>query len=49
MCAADTLKGEAQNWWRSVIEEGAPTTWDTFKQKFEQKYFPSSLKSRDVL
>ena len=44
MCATDTLKGEAQNWWRSVIEEGAPTMWDTFTEKFEQKYFPSSLR-----
>ena len=27
MCAADTLKEGAQNWWRSILRQGASTTW----------------------
>ena len=28
--AADTLKGNAQRWWRQELEQGTPTTWDEF-------------------
>lgn len=36
MCAADTLKEEAQNWWRSMLRQGVPTTWKQFTEAFRR-------------
>ena len=48
MCSTDTLKGEAQNWWVNVINQGAPTTWSKFVKVFYKRYFPESARLQKV-
>ncbi|WVZ10401.1 hypothetical protein V8G54_014931 [Vigna mungo] len=42
------LSGDASHWWssaRSLLEStNVPITWDTFKTKFYEEYFPNSVR-----
>jgi len=44
------LVEEAENWWRftkqQLEDEGRQITWEVFKQKFLEKYFPEDLQRR---
>ena len=41
------LKFDAEHWWNntrgSLATQGAPITWDEFKEAFLEKYFPHSV------
>ncbi|KAJ4702887.1 Cellular nucleic acid-binding protein [Melia azedarach] len=47
-CATYMLKGSASHWWemtsRAQDMEGYNVTWDRFKELFDEKYFPQSLR-----
>ncbi|KAJ4717010.1 Retrotransposon protein, putative, Ty3-gypsy subclass [Melia azedarach] len=47
-CATYILKGSASHWWemtsRAQDMDGYNVTWDRFKELFDEKYFPQSLR-----
>ena len=46
--AAYRLSGEAENWWNDTLRllelQGIPVTWEVFKNRFLEKYFPQDLR-----
>ena len=40
ICAANMLKGEAQDRWVNILEQGTPTNWEKFKEEFYKRFFP---------
>ncbi|XP_058103512.1 uncharacterized protein LOC131247088 [Magnolia sinica] len=49
--ATFTLKGEAELWWQSVKKEAGLSmvwSWSMFSNKFDQKYFPDSVREKMV-
>ncbi|KAF1883353.1 hypothetical protein Lal_00042235 [Lupinus albus] len=48
--ASYMMAKEAENWWemtrRQMEDEGTVVTWDAFKGKFFQKYFPADLRRK---
>ncbi|XP_058099753.1 uncharacterized protein LOC131244115 [Magnolia sinica] len=46
-----TLEGEAELWWQSVKKEAGLSivwSWSMFSDKFDQKYFPDSIREKMV-